>query len=77
METDIRTTLEALLDDIAHGRGEAVVPTMEKLDDYVQASRTQLHPQLVHFLMNRSYAKALIFLGGESNIPVGRCGGRA
>ena len=52
METDIRTTLEALLDDIAQGRGEAVVPAMEKLDDYVQASRTQLHPQLVHFLFN-------------------------
>jgi hypothetical protein len=26
---------------------------------------------------NRSYAKALMFLGGETNIPVGVCGGKA
>lgn len=37
----------------------------------------QLHPQLVHFLGNRSYAKALMYLGGESDIPVGICGGNA
>jgi hypothetical protein len=39
--------------------------------------REVLHPQLVHFLENRSYAKALMFLGGASDIPVGVCGGRA
>jgi hypothetical protein len=77
METNIRSTLEVLLNDIAHGRGEAVGLGIEKLDGYVQASRTQLHPQLVHFLVNRSYAKALLFLGGDDKIPVGRCGGRA
>ena len=51
METNIRSTLEVLLNDIAHGRGEAVGLGIEKLDGYVQASRTQLHPQLVHFLV--------------------------
>lgn len=77
METDIRTTLQALLDDIAQGRGDTVVAAMERLDGYVVAGRGQLHPQLVHFLENRSYAKALMFLGGETDIPVGRCGGKA
>jgi hypothetical protein len=37
----------------------------------------ELHPQLVHFLENRSYAKAVMFLGGQTDIPVGACGGRA
>ena len=41
-----------------------------------QGDGGQLHPQLVHFLENRSYAKAHLFLGGESDIPVGICGGR-
>ncbi|MDB6128633.1 MAG: hypothetical protein JWM35_2529, partial [Verrucomicrobia bacterium] len=33
-------------------------------------------PQLEHFLGKRSYAKALMFLGGETDIPIGACGGR-
>ena len=36
-----------------------------------------LHPQLLHFLERRSYAKAAMFLGGAEDIPVGVCGGRA
>ena len=45
--------------------------------DFLARGRTALHPQLVHFLENRSYAKAVMFLGGETDIPVGACGGRA
>jgi len=43
----------------------------------LEANRAELHPQLAHFLEQRSYAKALLFLGGAEDIPVGRCGGRA
>jgi hypothetical protein len=50
---------------------------MDRLDGFLEAGRGSLHPQLVHFLQNRSYAKALMFLGGEKDIPVGACGGRA
>jgi hypothetical protein len=50
---------------------------MARLDESLARGRGTLHPQLVHFLENRSYAKALMFLGGETNIPVGACGGRA
>jgi hypothetical protein len=42
----------------------------------VGEGRGSLHPQLVHFLERRSYPKALLFLGGESGIPAGSCGGR-
>jgi hypothetical protein len=48
---------------------------MAELDGCLEQERTTLHPQLVHFLENRSYAKALMFLGGETDIPVGVCGG--
>ena len=40
-----------------------------------------LHPQLVHFLEGRSYAKALAWLGGSDELaakpasPPGGCGG--
>jgi hypothetical protein len=50
---------------------------MSRIDFFLARGRAGLHPQLVHFLENRSYAKALMFLGGETNIPVGVCGGRA
>jgi hypothetical protein len=49
---------------------------MAALDDCLSEGRGILHPQLVHFLERRSYPKALMFLGGESDIPVGSCGGR-
>jgi hypothetical protein len=43
----------------------------------LERGRPGLHPQLAHFLENRSYAKALMFLGGDTDIPVGICGGKA
>ena len=36
---------------------------MERLDGFLERGRSTLHPQLVHFLQNRSYAKAVMFLG--------------
>lgn len=77
METQIKDSLITLLDAIKASNGEAVVDQMEKLDHFLSEGRATLHPQLVHFLEKRSYAKALMFLGGESDIPVGICGGRA
>lgn len=77
METEIKASLQALLSGIKAADGPTIAKEMEKLDGYLAAGRTTLHPQLVHFLQNRSYAKAVMFLGGESDIPVGICGGRA
>jgi len=39
---------------------------IDALDALLAKERLALHPQLVHFLANRSYAKALAFLGGEA-----------
>lgn len=77
METQIKESLISLLAAIKAADGHTIAEQMVKLDDYLERGRAGLHPQLVHFLANRSYAKALMYLGGESNIPVGVCGGRA
>ena len=76
METQIKDSLITLLDAIKASNGTVVVDQMEKLDRFLSEGRATLHPQLVHFLEKRSYAKAVMFLGGESDIPVGICGGR-
>ena len=77
METQIKDALIALLAGIKAADGQAIADQMARLDDYLERGRAGLHPQLVHFLENRSYAKAVMFLGGETDIPVGACGGRA
>ncbi len=80
METQIKESLTSLLAAIKAADGRTIAAEMVRLDDFVVAARGAssgggLHPQLRHFLENRSYAKALMFLGGESDIPVGVCGG--
>ena len=77
MESQIKTSLERLLAGIKASDGQVIADEMVKLDDFLAAGRAGLHPQLAHFLQNRSYAKALMFLTGDTNIPVGICGGRA
>jgi uncharacterized protein YbgA (DUF1722 family) len=76
-ETQIKAALIALLAGIKASDGRLIAEEMSKLDDFLDRGRAELHPQLVHFLERRSYAKALMFLGGETDIPVGACGGRA
>lgn len=75
METKIKSAVVVLLAAIKSGNGPVVAEEMCRLDDFLARGRGVLHPQLVHFLENRSYAKALMFLGGETDIPVGICGG--
>jgi hypothetical protein len=75
METQIKLVITKMLAAIKSGDGQTVAEAMAELDGCLEQERTTLHPQLVHFLENRSYAKALMFLGGETDIPVGVCGG--
>ncbi len=75
MEDRIRESLIGLLDAIRRADGGAVASAMGTLDGYLDQGRGALHPQLVHFLERRSYAKALMFLGGAPDIPAGSCGG--
>ena len=75
MEFEIKRALTTLLAAIKSADGQVVAAEMAKLDELLENGRSALHPQLVHFLQNRSYAKAVMFLGGETDIPVGACGG--
>jgi len=76
MEVRIKESLIALMDCIKRADGDAIASQMALLEGYLEQGRGALHPQLVHFLERRSYPKALMFLGGETDIPVGSCGGR-
>ena len=77
METEIKASLIALLDAIKASNAKVISAEMARLDDFAARGRMSLHPQLIHFLERRSYAKAAMFLGGANDIPVGVCGGRA
>lgn len=77
METQIKDSLITLLTAIKASNAGIVAAEMARLDGFLEQGRETLHPQLVHFLEKRSYAKAVMFLGGDSDIPVGICGGRA
>jgi hypothetical protein len=75
MDVQIKDSLHALLAAIKAGDGQTIAEEMTRLDEFVAHGRAGLHPQLVHFLENRSYAKAAMFLDGDINIPAGVCGG--
>lgn len=76
MEALIKESLISLLDGIKRADRGSISAGMSRLDDLLEKGRGSLHPQLVHFLEKRSYPKALQFLGGDSAIPAGSCGGR-
>jgi len=73
----LKDHLNRLMTAIKDGDGAGINAAMGAVDSVLEANRAELHPQLAHFLEQRSYAKALLFLGGAEEIPVGRCGGRA
>lgn len=75
MELEIKRSLDALLFAISSRDGQVIDQEMVKLDDFLARGRAGIHPQLAHFLQNRSYAKAQMFLSGDSDIPAGICGG--
>ncbi len=77
MESEIKASLVSLLAAIKASDNQIVGAEMARLDELLAKNRATLHPQLVHFLQNRSYPKAMMFLGGKTDIPVGACGGRA
>lgn len=77
METQIKAALITMLDGIKRSDGQGIAAEMARLETLLEQGRPTLHPQLVHFIENRSYVKALMFLGGETDIPAGACGGRS
>ena len=75
-ESEIKASLQSLLGAIKGSDATVIAEEMACLDEITRRRQESLHPQLVHFLQRRSYAKALMFLGGETEIPTGACGSR-
>lgn len=81
-ETEIKAALIRLHAGIKDSDGTAISTALQTLDDLLKAHRQEIHPQLAHFLAGRSYAKALMFLGGGDGLgsqpasPPQGCGGK-
>lgn len=79
-EKRIKETLEQFDGAVKRADGAGISTALVELDQLLVEHRESLHPQLVHFLEGRSYAKALAYLGGTSEFarpasPPGGCGG--
>ncbi len=77
---EIKSALESFDSAVKSCDGGGISTALKRLEQLLAAHRGELHPQLVHFLEGRSYAKALLWLGGESGFaqpasPPGGCGG--
>lgn len=73
LQSEIRDCLLSLVESMSTGDGKDMVAGMERLDGLASNSGGLLHPRLMHFLENRSYAKALEFLNGSNAVPRGSC----
>jgi hypothetical protein len=65
---------------VKEGNGPELSAALAELDALLAQHRAELHPQLVHYLKGRSYAKALAWLGVDSSYarpssPPEGCGG--
>lgn len=76
MEKEIKETVSGLLEAIARQEQQRIEAALAWLDATVEQRRSELHPQLAHFLQNRNYAKAFAFLGGAADIPARACGAK-
>jgi len=71
MEAEIKEALIGILDGIKQSDTQRVSDGMVRIETCLQSARTRLHPQLIHFLERRSYAKALEFIGGSEGVSHG------
>lgn len=77
----IKAVLIRFSDAIKISDGAGVSTALIEVEGLLSAHRAELHPQLVHFLEGRSYAKALAWLGAGDELvrkpasPPGGCGG--
>jgi len=76
MQERIKKSLMALMDGIKRADAQAVARETRALDGILDGAGEGLDPRLAHFLRNRSYAKALMLLGGDAGVPGGSCGAR-
>ena len=66
-ETKIKDALIQFHTGIKNSDGPGISAALDQIEKLHRAHRAELHPQLAHFLEGRSYAKALAYLGGDSD----------
>lgn len=81
IEAKIKAALIRFTGGIKNSDSGAISAALNEVEGLLSVHRADLHPQLVHFLEGRSYAKALAWLGGGDEqeakpaSPPGGCGG--
>jgi hypothetical protein len=81
-DTKIKAALIRFNAAIKAADGAALSSALNEVESAFQAHRGELHPQLVHYLEGRSYAKAMAWLGAGDELdakpasPPGGCSGR-
>ena len=81
IEGKIKDALIRFNGAITNSDGPALSAALNEIELLLAVHRTELHPQLRHFLEGRSYAKALAWLGAGDMLaakpasPPGGCGG--
>lgn len=79
IEANIKAALIRFTTGIKNSDGAAIAMALNDVEELTAAHREELHPQLVHFLEGRCYAKALAYLGGvdalttKPSSPPGGC----
>jgi hypothetical protein len=74
IEEKLKETLASLQQGIKNSDAGIITGSLRTLDELVGSHRSELDPQLVHYLSRRSYEKAQMFLEGKDGIPKGICG---
>jgi hypothetical protein len=80
-ELEIKDALIRFSGAIKNSDSTALSSALNDVEALLRTHRGELHPQLVHFLEGRSYAKALAWLGAGDELaakpasPPGGCGG--
>lgn len=80
-EAKIKAALIRFTGGIKNSDAGAISTSLNEVEALLATHRSELHPQLVHFLEGRSYAKALGWLGSGDELaakpasPPGGCGG--
>ncbi len=73
IELKLKEALSAMQLGIKRSDSKLVSGSLKELDEILKSHRSELDPRMVHFLSQRSYEKARMYLEGDSDIPKGRC----
>lgn len=77
VDTKIKQILQEFRGAISKTDSDGIASALGKLDRITREQQREIDPRLLHFLRQRSYEKAFDYLGGESGMPPGNCGGRS